>query len=795
MYNDGRSVATPSALADLNGDGVWDVLGMANRVAWGRGDGGFAIGQWSVAGAEGLPAFRHLLGAYDVNADGRLDLLYIDSARRLVVGLANADGSYSNGAAALGWDQNLGPITTTASLQAVDVNNDRSLDLIAMLSGALGTSAVVLNSTAVAENTFLRVVVANERGGLDAYGATVRLYDQASGALVAMREASSTSMAVTANAGSYGADFFGLDPAKTYDVVVVYPGSDQQVTVLTGKAGLGVAGIHPSALNQIVDSRLTGVSPGGKDVVWVAKENRSTSTNGGYWQGSGLADQMVGDRGNDVFKPNGARIGEAGDTLTGGGGKDRYVFDVKAVLNTGATITDFGANAGAEADSIDIGALLTSLGYTGARTAAAASGWVRLVDSGGHSTLQIDAHSGSGGAASGFVDLVRLNGVTGKTLADLVSGGFVHLGGLQLSNVPIDQVASETASLAGIRLAAGATLAAEGGQWAAGFGGGQLVVSLEHATASDTLGLANTDGVSYDAVSRAVRIGGTQVATVDPTLNGVGAVGQLAMVFDFSSAGASYSTEAQQATAVQTVLRAVQLSSSTPAPLAIDRGITFRLTDALGDTQEVMSGLDITPEANRVTVGGVNFVTGTESVETLVGTSADETLVGYNGVPTAANLANLGTALTFGDTLTGGGGKDTFQWLKLQVMNSDASDRITDFGLKGGTGTGQGAAEADVIDLAAMLEGFNNGSTVSDFVRAANVGGKVQIQVDYNGKANGSAFENTWFMTLDNLTVNANNEVVANNATVAATAQGLTGNLTIDTLVQQMVADSQFKLL
>ncbi len=438
---------------------------------------------------------------------------------------------------------------------------------------------------------------------------------------------------------------------------------------------------------------------------------------------------------------------------------------------------------------------LTSLGYTGARTAAAASGWVRLVDSGGQSTLQIDAHSGSGGAASGFVDLVRLNGVTGKTLADLVSGGFVHLGGLQLSNVPIDQVVSETASLAGIRLAAGATLAAEGGQWAAGFGGGQLVVSLDHATASDTLGLANTDGVSYDAASRAVRIGGTQVATVDPTLNGVGAVGQLAMVFDFSSAGASYSTEAQQATAVQTVLRAVQLSSSTPAPLAIDRGITFRLTDALGDTQEVMSGLDITPEANRVTVGGVTFVTGTESVETLVGTSADETLVGYNGVPTAANTANLGTALTFGDTLTGGGGKDTFQWLQLQVMNSDASDRITDFGLKGGTGTGQGVAEADVIDLAAMLEGFNNGSTVSDFVRAANVGGKVQIQVDYNGKANGSAFENTWFMTLDNLTVNANNQVVANNATVAATAQGLTGNLTIDTLVQQMVADSQFKLL
>ena len=191
----------------------------------------------------------------------------------------------------------------------------------------------------------------------------------------------------------------------------------------------------------------------------------------------------------------------------------------------------------------------------------------------------------------------------------------------------------------------------------------------------------------------------------------------------------------------------------------------------------------------------MNYITGTESVEALVGTSADETFVGYNGVPTVADPAYLGTARTFGDTLTGGGGKDTFQWLKLQLMNSDAGDRITDFGLKGGTGAGQGAAEADVIDLAALLQGYTNSSTLADHVRAANVGGKVQIQVDHNGKANGSVFENTWFMTLDNLTVNASNQVLANNATVAATASGLSGNLTLDTLVQQMVADSQFKLL
>ena len=596
------------------------------------------------------------------------------------------------------------------------------------------------------------------------------------------------------NAGSYGADFFGLDPAKTYDIAVVYPGNDQQVTVLTGKAGLGVDKIAAGSLRQIVDSSLSAVAPGGKDVVWVAKEDRSTSTTGGYWQGTGLADQMVGDKGRDVFKPNGARVGEAGDTLTGGGGQDRYVFDVKETLNTPATITDFGASAGAEADSIDLGALLTTLGYTGARNAAGSaswSGWVKLVDSGSSSTLQIDAHSGAGGAASGFVDLVKLNGVTGKTLSQLVTGGFVHLGGLQLGGIAADQVVTETAAQAGVQLAAGATLAAEGGQWATGLNSSRLQVTLDKATADDTLGFAAVGGVSYDTGTRAVKIGSTQVATVDASLNGVGTAGQLAMVFDFAGAGASYSSEAQQAAAVQAVLKAVQLTSNTVAPVAFDRGITITLTDALGDTQDVFSGVGITPLANTATLGGVRYVTGTESVETLVGTTADETLVGYNGVPTATNTAGLGSALTFGDTLTGGGDKDTFKWLNLQLMNSDAGDKITDFGLKGGTGAGQGAAEADVIDLSLLLKGYSNSSTLSDFVRAANVNGKVQIQVDHDGKANHSGFEKSWFMTLDNLSVNANNEVLANGAVV----QGSGGNLLLSSLVQQMASDGQFKLL
>ena len=789
-WSSGRSMAL-NAPADLNGDGFFDLVGANGKVSYGSANGQFAapaaVTVTGLGAANAALPWQTLVA--DVNGDGRLDMVYAETAIKLVVALGNADGTYTNAAATMGWEVGADLNAQTTGLQLVDLNGDRSLDFVMMgtnLAGqTVGQSSVKLNTTAVAENTFLRVMVANDHGGQDAYGAVVRLYDSATGALVAMRSASSSSASRNSNFGSYGADFFGLDPAKTYDVAVVYPGSDKQVTVVTGKAGLGVSGINGATLNEIVDSSLTGVSAGGKDVVWVAKENRGTSTTGGYWQGANLADQMVGDKGNDVFKPNGARAGEVGDTLTGGGGNDRFVFDVKATLNTGATITDFTATAGAEADSIDVGALLTAVGYTGARTAAGVADWIKLVDVGGKTTVLVDAHAGTAGAASGFVDLVTLNGVSGKSLAQLVLGGFVHLGGVQVSGVVADQTVTEAASQAGVQLAAAAVVAAEGGQWAAGFSGGKLVVSLSGATAADSLGFdTSANSVGYDSATRAVSIGGVQVGTVSASDNGVGAVGKLAIAFDFAAAGASYATEAQQAQAVQAVMQSLKLTSASEAPTALDRAITFTLTDALGDTLDVYSGLRITPLADNATLGGVNYVTGTESVETLAGTVADETLMGYNGVPTAANLASLNTALTFGDTLTGGGGKDTFKWLSQQLMNSDAGDKITDFGLKGGTGSGQGTAEADVLDLSALLKGYTGSSTVSDYVQAVAVGGKVQIQVDFDGKANGSAFEKTWFMTLDNLSV-VGSDVQANSATVT----------TLANLVQQMVTDSQFKLL
>ena len=61
--------------------------------------------------------------------------------------------------------------------------------------------------------------------------------------------------------------------------------------------------------------------------------------------------------------------------------------------------------------------------------------------------------------------------VSGLSLSNLVSGGFVHLGGVNVSGIAADQTVTEAQARAGVQLAASATLAAEGAQWAGGLSG------------------------------------------------------------------------------------------------------------------------------------------------------------------------------------------------------------------------------------------------------------------------------------------------------------------------------------
>jgi Ca2+-binding RTX toxin-like protein len=114
-------------------------------------------------------------------------------------------------------------------------------------------------------------------------------------------------------------------------------------------------------------------------------------------------DRLSGEAGNDVLK-GGAGI----DILSGGAGADRFVLDA---LGQGVdVITDFGTG-----DVLAIGSMLS--GFSAGQEAE----FVRLVDNGTNTTVQVDPDGAANGSA--FESIAVLNGVTGTTLSTLVNAG------------------------------------------------------------------------------------------------------------------------------------------------------------------------------------------------------------------------------------------------------------------------------------------------------------------------------------------------------------------------------------
>jgi Ca2+-binding RTX toxin-like protein len=119
--------------------------------------------------------------------------------------------------------------------------------------------------------------------------------------------------------------------------------------------------------------------------------------------GDGGNDTIFGSVGNDLI-----RGGGGADTLSGGMGADRFVFDR---IDEGVdVITDFGSG-----DRLTIGNMLTGF------SAGQESGFVRLVDDGTRTTVQVDADGAANG--SEYVSIAVLNGVTGTTLGALLNAG------------------------------------------------------------------------------------------------------------------------------------------------------------------------------------------------------------------------------------------------------------------------------------------------------------------------------------------------------------------------------------
>jgi Ca2+-binding RTX toxin-like protein len=114
-------------------------------------------------------------------------------------------------------------------------------------------------------------------------------------------------------------------------------------------------------------------------------------------------DDLHGDSGDDVLTG-----GPGDDTLSGGTGADRFVFDqVEAGVDV---IADFGTG-----DVLAIGNSLQGF------AAGQEANFVNLLDDGADTTVQVDLDGAANG--SSFETIAVLNGVTGTTLADLVSAG------------------------------------------------------------------------------------------------------------------------------------------------------------------------------------------------------------------------------------------------------------------------------------------------------------------------------------------------------------------------------------
>jgi Ca2+-binding RTX toxin-like protein len=116
--------------------------------------------------------------------------------------------------------------------------------------------------------------------------------------------------------------------------------------------------------------------------------------------GNGGNDRLLGNEGNDTL------IGGGGnDNLTGNTGVDSFVY--QAITDARDTITDFTAIE----DVLVLTELFDSLGYAG--TNPITDGFLRFVQSGANTNVQIDADGG----ANSFVTSATLSNVVATNLA------------------------------------------------------------------------------------------------------------------------------------------------------------------------------------------------------------------------------------------------------------------------------------------------------------------------------------------------------------------------------------------
>ncbi|MGE0118018.1 MAG: carbohydrate-binding domain-containing protein [Dongiaceae bacterium] len=140
---------------------------------------------------------------------------------------------------------------------------------------------------------------------------------------------------------------------------------------------------------------------------------KNVTTNIDTMNGTSGGDLLFGGLGNDTIIGNGGNDviwGGAGvDRLTGGAGSDRFLYNNP--VEFGDVITDFAV--GASGDVLDLGTLLTRVGYEGSNPIG--DGYVRLMQARSDTLLQFDANGG-GNSYTTVATLTNVN--AGSITAD-----------------------------------------------------------------------------------------------------------------------------------------------------------------------------------------------------------------------------------------------------------------------------------------------------------------------------------------------------------------------------------------
>jgi hypothetical protein len=202
-------------------------------------------------------------------------------------------------------------------------------------------------------------------------------------------------------AGGGGAD--GLSGGSGVDLLVGGMGND---TLFGGDGSDSLQGNlgNDSLDGGAGDDTLSGA--GGSDTLLGGAGADSLS-------GGGQNDSLGGGDGNDTL------VGGSGsDTLTGGVGSDSFIRHALSAEGKD-TIADF--QTGPAGDKLDIHDLLT--GFVAG--ASDPNDFVHLAESGGNTTLKVDANGAAGGAV--FTDVAVLTGVIGLTVSQLVTDGNLDL--------------------------------------------------------------------------------------------------------------------------------------------------------------------------------------------------------------------------------------------------------------------------------------------------------------------------------------------------------------------------------